>query len=175
MSLQFSAWAARHRVGGVRLIVGFQPLKVYCGNSETRAKKLKDLPPGHKHKRLFIRSDLTQLQRDQDFKKRQVTRSRQQGNAQATNRKRHLAEEPSSSHGHRAGNHGLKVAYPPPLHPPGLGKRNSPYATAAQFPRAEYMCQTNCVTTSSQGWCCLRKIVTKRLFKQVYIYIYIYT
>ena len=95
-------------------------LKVYCGNSETRqsalqrAKKLKDLPPGHKHRRVFVRSDLTQLQRDQDFKKRQETRSRQQGSAQPTNRQRHSAE-PSSSHGHRAGNRGLRVALPPPL------------------------------------------------------------
>ena len=57
-----------------------RPVKVFCGNADTRsnvlnkAKKLKDLPLGHQHKKVFIRPDLTQLQRDQDFQRRQERR-----------------------------------------------------------------------------------------------------
>lgn len=59
-----------------------RPIKVMCENSATRktiltnAKKLKDLPVGHIHKKVFIRPDLTQLQRDLDYKRRQELRQR---------------------------------------------------------------------------------------------------
>ena len=55
-----------------------RPVKVFCGNADTRsaalrnARKLKDLPNGHKHKKVFIRADLTKLQRDQEYKKDRI-------------------------------------------------------------------------------------------------------
>ena len=58
-----------------------RPLKVFCGNSTTRAsiltnaKKLKNLSNDHRHKRVFIRPDLTKMQRDQDYLRRQEKRN----------------------------------------------------------------------------------------------------
>ncbi len=48
-----------------------RPVKVFCGNPETRevalrnSRKLKDLPSSHKFRNVFIRAYLTKLQRDQ--------------------------------------------------------------------------------------------------------------
>ena len=57
-----------------------RPLKVFCDDQATRSailansKKLKNLPNDHYHKKVFIRPDLTQMQRDQDYAKRQERR-----------------------------------------------------------------------------------------------------
>ena len=67
------------------------PIKVMCADHGTRsdslanAKQLKNLPMGHRNKKVFIRPDMTKLQRDVEFKKRQELRenrensNRQQG------------------------------------------------------------------------------------------------
>jgi cell division septum initiation protein DivIVA len=57
-----------------------RPVKVLCDDRASRsnilmnAKKLKNLPDGDRRKKVFIRADLTQLQRDQDYIRRQTTR-----------------------------------------------------------------------------------------------------
>ena len=54
-----------------------RPVKVICDGSETRklalenAKKLKNLHDSHPNKKVYIRQDLTQLQRDHEYHKRQ--------------------------------------------------------------------------------------------------------
>lgn len=59
-----------------------RPIKVMCEDRETRsnvlenAKKLRELPEKHVHRRVYIRPDLTQLQRDQDYLRRQELRRR---------------------------------------------------------------------------------------------------
>lgn len=56
-------------------------VKVICSTQETRqkalsnAKRLKNLPEGHVNKKVFIRPDLTKLQRDIDFRRRQESRN----------------------------------------------------------------------------------------------------
>ena len=57
-----------------------RPIKVFCGNTDTKesvlmkAKSLSRLPEGHKHKNVFIRHDLTKLQRDQEYNRRKERR-----------------------------------------------------------------------------------------------------
>ena len=57
-----------------------RPIKVFCENKATRsniltnAKKLSKLPEGHRNRKVFIRPDLTKLQRNQDFVRRQEAR-----------------------------------------------------------------------------------------------------
>ena len=59
-----------------------RPVKVFCGNPETRevalrnSRKLKDLPSSHK---CFIRADLTKLQRDQAYQQRRDSRQQASG------------------------------------------------------------------------------------------------
>ena len=43
------------------------------------AKRLKNLLDGHRYKRVFIRQDMTQLQRENDYKKRQEMKQQQEG------------------------------------------------------------------------------------------------
>ena len=71
-----------------------RPIKVICGNSVTKqsalskAKKLKDLPVTHKFSRVFIRHDLTQLQREQDYIRRQERKRQQNGQTNTNARQR---------------------------------------------------------------------------------------
>lgn len=57
-------------------------VKVMCSDEITKervlsnAKQLKQLPNGHVNKNVFIRHDLTRLQRNADFKRRQENRNR---------------------------------------------------------------------------------------------------
>ena len=61
-----------------------RPIKVMCGDENTRrltlenAKRLKNLPNGHPNKRVFIRPDLTYMQRQADYQRRQEFRRKRE-------------------------------------------------------------------------------------------------
>ena len=61
-----------------------RPIKVMCGDENTRrltlenAKRLKNLPNGHPNKRVFIRPDLTYMQRQADYQRRQELRRKRE-------------------------------------------------------------------------------------------------
>jgi hypothetical protein len=68
-----------------------RPIKVMCVDVDTRrmslenAKKLKNLPDSNPNKKVFIRQDLTQLQRDHDYLKRQSRNSHHTNSVRSQN------------------------------------------------------------------------------------------
>ena len=71
-----------------------RPIKVFCEDLVTRStilakcKNLKNLPSDDPHRKVFIRSDLTQLQRNMEYKQRQERKRQDNRNTSQTDNRR---------------------------------------------------------------------------------------
>ena len=94
-----------------------RPVKVFCESKQHQeqviqnAKLLKNLPDGHRHKRVYIRPDLTQAQRDQDYKRRMERRRQVESNTSISQTQNRIDHTKSGISG------GLHVRLPSRPHP----------------------------------------------------------